>query len=260
MRLSQAPRISVLGVGFDPVTLDGAAELIIDHIKTGAGFASVFTPNADIVEGCRSDKTGEQTALFASAALSLADGIGVVRASKRLGTPLPEQVAGIELGEALLSRAADEGIPVFFLGGRDGVADDAAERMRERNSPLIISGTHHGYFDKNGDENGDVLHMICESGARLLFVCLGAPAQEKWIIEASEALDAAGVKCALGLGGSLDVWSGRVRRAPHILRSLGLEWLWRSLSPSRFSRIGTVFRFICDVEKEKKGQKFPHRT
>lgn len=253
LRLSDKRRVDVLGVGFDDVTLDGASQLITDHIGTGAGFASVFTPNADTVDRCRRDKTGALRRVFASASLSVPDGIGIVWASRTLGTPLTERVAGIELGERLLALAAENGIPVCFLGGRDGIADEAAKRMRLRLPSLKIAYTHHGFFDKDGDESADVLRLIGESGAKLLFVCFGAPSQEEWIHKNASALEKAGVLCAVGLGGSLDVWSGSVRRAPSFLRSLGLEWLYRSLSrPSRIGRIGSVFSFGCAVMREKR--------
>ncbi len=245
----------MLGVGFDAVTLDSAADLIINHIKTGASLASVFTPNADIVEKCHRDRSGALKVLFDSASLSVPDGIGIIKASKLLGTPLPERVAGIELGERLIASAAEEGIPVFFLGGEKGVAGDAAESMKKRHPSLTVAGTHHGYFDRTGHENDSVISLIEGSGAKLLFVCFGAPAQEKWILDHSEELSSAGIKCALGLGGSLDVWSGRVRRVPRFFRLLGLEWLVRSLTPSRYRRIGNVFRFVFDVFREKLARK-----
>ena len=253
LRLSDSGRINVLGVGFDNVTLDSALRLITDHIKTDAGFASVYTPNADIVELCRRDKTGSLYGIFASASLSVPDGIGIVKASRILGTPLSERVAGIELGSKLLERAAEDGIPVYFLGGAEGIAEEAAKRIRLRIPSLNVAGVHHGYFDKSGADSDAVLRLIGESGAKLLLVCFGAPTQEKWIHNNADELANAGVACAIGLGGSFDVWSGKIRRAPRFFCDHGLEWLYRSLSrPSRIGRIASVCRFGCAVIREKR--------
>lgn len=252
LRLSEKRRVDILGVPIDDVSLENAAQLIADHIKTGADFASVFTPNADIVDRCRRDETGALRSVFASAALSVPDGIGIVKASRLLGTPLGGRVAGIELSERLLSLATENGIPVYFLGGEDGVAARAAEKLTALMPSLRIVGTHHGYFDKTADGNAEIIRRVGASGAKLLFVCFGAPMQETWITENADTLYGSGVLCAMGLGGSLDVWSGNVRRAPRLMRALGLEWLYRSLSgTSRICRIGSVFRFAWAVVREK---------
>lgn len=252
MRLKNNKRIDILGVGIDNVSLDEAERIITEHILTGAELASVFTPNADIIERCRSDKTGELRALYNSASLSVPDGIGVVKASRLLRTPLTERVAGIELAERLLSSAAESHFPVYFLGGGDGIANAAANNMRRTLPELVIAGTHHGFFDKHGTENETVISDIEKLGAKLIFVCLGAPTQEKWIAENTIALSKAGVLCAVGLGGSFDVWAGKVKRAPRFIRSIGLEWLYRSLSsPKRIVRIFSVWRFSVAVFAER---------
>ncbi len=248
MRLKNDERTKILGVELDDVSLEEADRLIIAHLKHGSEFATVFTPNSDIIERCRRDKSGSLLALYNSASLSVPDGIGVVKASRLLKTPLTERVAGIELAERLLQSAAEAQISVYFLGGADGIAEKAAKEMQRRTGKLQIVGTHGGYFEKCGDANDCVIADIAKSGAKLLFVCLGAPEQEKWISENAVLLAEAGVLCAVGLGGSFDVWSGKVKRAPRIVRSLGLEWLFRSLSsPKRIGRIGSVLSFSVAV-------------
>lgn len=252
LRLNRADRVRILGVELDNVSLDSAVRLITDHISTGSELATVFTPNADIVDRCHSDKTGELLRLYNSASLSVPDGIGVVKASRLLKTPLKERVAGIELAERLLLSAAKINVPVYFLGGGDGIANVAAENMCMQISNLSVSGVHHGFFDKHGFESDAVVKNISESGAKLLFVCFGAPTQEKWIAENADALSETGILCAVGLGGSFDVWSGEVKRAPRIVRSIGLEWLYRSLSnPKRIGRIFSVLRFSVAVFAER---------
>ena len=145
--------------------------------------------------------------------------------------------------EALLERAAMRGVRVFLLGGGDGVARRAGERLTERYPGLCVCGTEGGYFNRDGEENRRVLERIRESGAEILYVCMGFPVQEEWIVQNSEALG--GVRVVAALGGSLDVWSGRIRRAPQIFSRLGLEWAWRmAREPRRLKHLPAIVRSI----------------
>ena len=203
-------RVDVRGVGFDNVTLAEAADFLRRRAADGVCGAAVFTPNSEIVQMCIEDASLRDT--VNAAALVIPDGIGVVKAARILGTPLKEKVAGVELGREVLAFAAEDGLPVYFLGGKPGVAEAAAEKMREAYPALKVCGLHDGYFAKNGEENAAVIAAVNESGAKILFVCLGAPAQEKWIAENKDKLPA--VQIIMGLGGSLDVYAGTVKRAP----------------------------------------------
>jgi N-acetylglucosaminyldiphosphoundecaprenol N-acetyl-beta-D-mannosaminyltransferase len=107
--------------------------------------------------------------------------------------------------------------------------------MRVRYPTLQICGVHHGYFDKSGAENAEVIKKIRTAAPDILFVCFGFPAQEKWITDNLSSLPS--VKLALGLGGSLDVWSGNIRRAPLLVQKAGLEWLWRTVLEPKRARI-----------------------
>ena len=233
-------KINVRGVLFDNVTLSEATSLVASHLEDGEGLFSVFTPNSEIVQLCI--EQNEFYSLINSASLIIPDGVGVVKASRILRTPLKTKVAGIELGEAVLAYAAKNGIGVFFLGARPGVADEAARTMSLKYPGLTVCGTHDGYFKKTGEENDAVIAEIVSSGAKVLFVCLGVPAQEKWIGENRERLG--NIKVALALGGSLDVYSGNVKRAPKIFIRLGLEWLYRLLKePWRIGRMMKLPKF-----------------
>ena len=145
----------------------------------------------------------------------------------------------------MLEYASENALSVFLLGAKSGVADSAAERMRAKYPRLNICGVHHGYFEKYGEENDAVIDAINKSGAQILFVCFGAPLQEKWICENKDRLDS--VKLHMGLGGALDVWSGEIKRAPRFFQRAGLEWLWRILKEPR--RIGFVFQIPCFLYK-----------
>lgn len=256
MKLYKGNRIDVRGVGFDDVTLHESRSLLSDHIENGVGLAAVYTPNSEIVEACIKDDSGKLYEVINSAELIIPDGIGIVKAAKILGTPLKEKVAGIDLGSEMLAYATERGTAVYFLGGKPNVAEAARDKLCEKLPTLNVVGYADGYFEKSGAESDSRIEAVKASGAELLFVCLGAPTQEKWIYENKTALAEAGVRVAMGLGGSLDIYSGQSRRAPKIFISLGLEWLYRLLrEPYRIGRMMALPRFYFGVKKYARSKK-----
>jgi N-acetylglucosaminyldiphosphoundecaprenol N-acetyl-beta-D-mannosaminyltransferase len=208
---------------------------------------SVFTPNSEMLYSAARSRSIQD--LLLSADILLPDGVGVYMAMKGLGTVPSERTAGIEFAELLMKRASKHGYRVFLLCAKPGIAQQAAEKLRFKFRGLNICGHHHGYFKKSGNENAKVIEMINRSNADILFVCLGFPDQEKWIAKNLSKLKS--VTLAIGLGGSLDVWSGAVRRSPSSIRRIGLEWLWRSLSdPKRLPRIKNLVGFSFFTLKE----------
>ena len=229
--------LTVCGVRIDNLAKEEAVSYALSPRKR---VCTVFTPNALMLEACR--KNPALASLLNSATLSLPDGAGVVMAARRKGTPLCERVAGIDFGYTLLEYAHREGLRVFFLGGRPGIAEKAAHEVQKALPSLSVCGTHHGYFDPTGVENTGILHRIRESRADLLFVCLGFPRQELWTRQNLPFL--ADLRIIACLGGSLDVWAGQCRRAPLLLRKLGCEWAWRMLrEPERLSGLPALTRF-----------------
>lgn len=235
-------KINVRGIDFDNVTKEEAVSLILSRLEKG-DTTVVFTPNSEIVENCIEDK--DFSKIISSAQVILPDGIGVVKASKILGEPLKEKVPGVEVGEELISKLGDK--KVFFLGGKKDSSKstsvaEAAKKALDAEYCCNIVGTMHGYFDKDGDENDEVIDMINSSGAEVLYVCLGSPAQEKWIYSNKDKMPH--VKLFLALGGSFDVYAGETKRAPKIFIDLGLEWFWRLLrEPSRVGRMMKLPKF-----------------
>lgn len=235
-------RIYIHGVAVDKLTAARAE----DHVSFLLSMptqspAAVFTPNAEMIYRAATDPT--LSATLNAGDLNVPDGVGTVWAARVQGTPLPERVAGIDLGDAAMSAAARQGLSVFLLGGKPGVADRAAMQLRQKHPGLIIVGTHHGYFETDGAQNQQVIDSISAVSPALLVVCLGFPRQEHWILANRRYLD--GVRVAMALGGSLDVWSGDVLRAPAIVRGAGLEWLWRvASSPSRIKRAMALPAFV----------------
>ncbi len=170
--------------------------------------------------------------LLQGAARVLPDGIGIHIGCRVLGVSLAANVNGSDLFPPLCERAVRDGLSLFLLGARPGVAQAAADNMCDRFPGLEIAGTHHGYFT---DEEGDgVIQKINESGADILLVAMGAPRQEKWLDHHHEVLEPA---VRMGVGGQFDFYSGRIPRAPMWMREIGLEWVWRLLQePGRMWR------------------------
>ena len=245
--------INIRGVNFCNVTLDEAADWVSAVLAEQPEFPrAVYTPNSEIVQLCI--EQNEYYDLINSADLIIPDGIGVIKASRILGTPLKEKVAGIELGERTLAIAADKGYSVYFLGAKPGVAEQAAEKMKEKYPALTVAGVHDGYFKKEGEENEAVLSEIRAAAPDVLYVCLGVPAQEKWTAANRAALSP--VKLCLALGGSLDVWAGNVKRAPKIFIKLGLEWFHRlCCEPRRIGRMMKLPKFLFGTYAEKRRKK-----
>ncbi len=240
-------KIDIRGIPFDNVTMDEAASLVEERLAAGQKTA-VFTPNAEIVQAAIEDAAYLRTVNFAD--VILPDGIGIIKAAKILETPLKEKVPGVEFGERLFSDLAKTNHTFFILGGKPGVAEDAAKNISEKYGTRF-AGCRDGYFGKSGAESDSVVAEINSSGADILYVCLGFPAQEKWLEANFSKLENA--KLALALGGSVDVWAGRVRRAPKLFIKLGVEWLWRLIrQPSRLGRMMKLPKFYLGMKKYKK--------
>lgn len=231
-------RTDVLGVAFDNVTMDEAVDRALAMLEE-EGPHLVVTPNPEIVQ--RADKDPEFAEILSGADLVLPDGVGVIYAAKILGRPLRARVPGIDFASALLKRVEGTGKRLFLLGAAPGVAEQAAVNLRAAHPGLTVCGAHDGYFK----EDGPVADAIREARADLVFVCLGAPKQEKWIAAHGKA---AGARLYIGLGGSLDVFAGKAERAPERFQKLGLEWLYRLIKePSRVGRMAKLPLFLVSA-------------
>jgi N-acetylglucosaminyldiphosphoundecaprenol N-acetyl-beta-D-mannosaminyltransferase len=250
-----AEKVDILGIAVDYIDRNGAVQFIARTIErfrqaraAGAplpALAHVVTANSEIIMLAKEQPDVAQ--ILSQAALVAADGIGLVWGSRLLGRPLPERIPGIELMEEMLARSAQEGWRPFFLGAAPGVAEEAKAVMERRFPGLQVAGVHHGYFQET--EVPQVLQQIRQAQPDLLLVALGAPRQERWIAKYKEKLAA---PVAVGVGGSLDIWSGRAQRAPQWMCDIGLEWLYRLLrQPSRARRMLALPRFAYAVWRER---------
>lgn len=236
-------RVDVLGVGFDNVTMDEAVARGMELV-CGEGTHYVVTPNPEIVEVCRENPAARDAVNGAD--LVLPDGVGVVKGAAMLGTPLKEKTPGIEFAAGLMGKMAQQGKSLYLLGAKPGVAELAGQRLVQRYPGLRIAGTHDGYFK----EDGPVVDAIRQSGADVVFVCLGAPKQELWMAKNGPET---GAHLLCGLGGSLDVFAGVVARAPKFWSDHGLEWFYRLCKePRRIGRMMKLPLFLVHVKQEKR--------
>lgn len=223
-------RAVLLGLPLDAVTR-GEAVARIRRMLADGGQAHVTTPNNEMLVQARRDPAF--AAVLRASALNLPDSTGVVLASRLVGTPLPERVTGVDTVTALCADLGADA-PVFLLGAGEGIAEKAAAALKSRNPQLAIAGTFAG---SPRDEDADaIVERINASGARLLLVAYGSPAQDLWIARHLRRMPE--VRVAMGVGGTFDFLAGTAKRAPGWMRALGLEWAWRFWQqPSRWRRM-----------------------
>lgn len=242
-------RQKILGVPVDNgLTMDQALDLMLELARGQEPVHVAFT-NAHCANVAQSD--ADYLAVLYRTRLNLVDGSGMALAGKLLNRPVTDNVNGTDLFPLLIDRLAGTGIGLYLLGARPGVVDAVADYIADRQPQVIVSGRRHGYFKP--EEEVAIVAEIAASGARILLVCLGVPGQEKWI---DRNLDRLGVGLASGVGGLFDFYSGRIPRAPMILRKTGMEWSWRLMQePGRMWRrylIGNIV-FLWRVMMEKLG-------
>lgn len=217
--------VSILGIPVDRITMDEALNRIDAMIASGKPHFVATADASMIVDGVQSSEFGD---LLRSAAMVTPDSAGVLWAAARLGASLPEKVSGVDLVDRLCARSAERGYRIYFLGAAPGVAEEAARLLRIKHSGCQIVGTHDGFFAKNQD--AAVAADVAITDPDILFVAMGIPRQELFI---RDTMTVIGARVAMGVGGSFDVYSGRVKRAPVIFQRMRMEWMWRLMSNPR---------------------------
>jgi N-acetylglucosaminyldiphosphoundecaprenol N-acetyl-beta-D-mannosaminyltransferase len=215
--MPESRRISLFGVDVDPLTFDQTVDRAFELADT-PGVAQHVVLNASKVVLMSRDEQLRQ--IIASCALINADGQSVVWASRILGRPLPERVAGIDLFSAIVERAASTGHRLYFLGATDEVLAEMLDRLRTRYPNLVVAGCSNGYWR---DDN-EVIDAIRLAHPHFLFLAIPSPRKEYWL---NQHLERLGVPFVMGVGGTFDVIAGKVRRAPRWAQQIGCEWLYR---------------------------------
>ncbi|MDX2064241.1 MAG: WecB/TagA/CpsF family glycosyltransferase [Fimbriimonadaceae bacterium] len=238
-------RVDILGVPVDNVTMDETMARLEAFVASKRAHFVITADAAGVVQA-QSDESYRQ--LYFEADLVTPDSAGILWAAKRFGSPIPGRVSGVDLVERVCSLSADKGYAIFFLGAAPGVAELAAERMQLKYPGCNIVGTRNGFFPPESDDV--VAAEIAALRPDFLFVAMGIPRQEKFILATRDVVQA---KVAMGVGGTFDVFSGRVRRAPVWMQRLKLEWLWRVLqNPSKLGKVALLPKFVMLVLRAKR--------
>lgn len=235
-------KTEILDINFDVISVDGAAQKIIDIIEKN-NKCFVVTPNPEIV--MLAQKDNEFKKILNSADMATPDGIGIVIASKLNKIKIKERVSGYDLVQKIFYLIQNENYSIYFLGSSDEIIQLAKINMEKKFPGIKIIGTHNGFF--NDDKK--IVEQINLLKPDILLVGMGAPKQEKWIYKHKNVLNS---KVFIGIGGSFDVMSGKIKRAPAILQQLGLEWLYRLISqPKRLWRMHSLPEFLIKVLLKK---------
>ena len=234
-------RPGLWGVRVDNISLNYAISQVQHWIATKAGAQVIVTPDA--LAALRSRTDARYREIIRQAGLVLPDGAGLIAALKLVDSAVQERIPGIEFTEHLCKRAVYEGWRIWLFGGEPGVAEKAAAVLSQKYPGLQIAGTRNGFF-KN-EEIPAICAEIKKSGADILFAGLGVPKQEYWL---ADHLAETGATVGMGIGGSMDVLSGKLARAPKFWQKIGMEWLYRTIQePWRWRRIAKLPVFVFYV-------------
>ena len=244
--------IEAFGVKLSPVSMQEALDRVEKFIASGRPH-QVLTTDANAILTSRNDP--EYLEIMRDASMTTPDGFGVIWGARLLNLPIYERVTGVDMVTGICERAAQNGYKIYILGsgftpGGESISAVAARNLEQKYPGLEFVGTHHGFWRKEGEENGFskaesdemMADVIAQAAPDVLFVAMGIPMQEKFIAAQLQRMK---VPVSMGVGGSFDVYSGKFTRAPVAVQRIGLEWLYRVwVEPARWKRMGYVPRFM----------------
>lgn len=240
--------IEIFGVKVHNTTLEEATRTIESYLR-GEKLNIIYTPNTEIVMVAKDDNKLKE--LLNNGNLITADGIGLIYGSRIKKRPLQERVTGFDMSINMLKIANANNYSLYLLGGKDGIAKNAAENIKKDYPNIKIAGYHHGYFkgshtgDVSSQDEKNIVNEISSVNPDIIFVGLGFPRQEIWIDSNKDKIKA---RVIIGNGGVMDILSGNAKRAPEIYQRLGLEWFYRLVrDPSRIKRQMVLPKFMFKV-------------
>ena len=230
-------RLEILGCPLDRVTMAQTLDIVRGYLNSSS-FHLIVTIGSEMIVRAQTDHDFREA--VRGAALVVPDSIGAVLAARLGGFAMRERVTGVELVQKMAQQMGPS-LRVFLLGGAPGVAEVAAQKLLTIGPGVHVAGIHDGYFK----DDQAIVEQVRASGANVLLVALGFPRQELWLTRHGAAC---GVRVGIGVGGTFDVLSGRVQRAPRFIQKLGLEWLYRlTLQPTRWRRMVALPKFALRV-------------
>lgn len=218
-------RITMMGCQIDNLTMEQTLGRVEGFIDSGLPHQHVVVNVDKLV---KAERDPQLCRIINECALINADGMPVVWASRLLGKPLKERVAGVDLFESLMARAAQKGWRVYLLGAREEVVSDVKRLYEIKYPGLLVAGYRNGYW--RPEEEPEVVEQIRQARADLLFVAISSPKKEQFLGQYQALMK---VPFAMGVGGTFDVAVGRVKRAPLWMQKSGLEWFYRFLQEPR---------------------------
>lgn len=239
-------RTTFMGVPVDPITMDATISRILTGLNDGENIQHMAINSALIL---RMVEDQEMIKTLHQCDIINADGIGIVWASRFLGKELPERVAGIDLMDNLIHLAAENGLKPYFFGAQQDVLEKTVAYYQKKLPNLKIAGFRNGYYKEEAEQ--EIAEDIRDSEADLLFVAISSPKKELFLGRWRETMN---VPYSMGVGGSFDVISGKLKRAPKWVQDLGLEWAYRwKQEPRRMFRRNMVDmpKFVAMVVAHK---------
>ncbi|MDF2927456.1 MAG: N-acetylmannosaminyltransferase [Paenibacillaceae bacterium] len=244
MNSANVPKVNIFGVPISKLGFRETIQVLADAVESRKPH-QVITANPIMVMAALQDPGYMQ--LMKQAEFIVPDGAGVVWAAGYVGNPVAERVPGIEIMQEMVKLAEERSWKVFLLGASREVVEAAAAELKKQHPRLQLAGVRDGYF--GADQDHQVIEEIRAANPDMLFVGRSADKQEPWIARYKEEL---GVPVVMGVGGSFDVLSGKLKRAPKLFRQLRMEWFYRLLQePYRYKRMLILPRFAMKVIREK---------